>query len=143
MDYINKKLRDVGLKLTPQREAVIKVLVENEDDHLSAEEIYFRIKQKTPRIGLATVYRTLELLTELHIVDRISFSEDGLVLYDIRREGVNHFHSHLVCTNCGTVEEIQEDLLLEVEKSVEDKFRFLVSDHHLTFQGLCENCQEK
>jgi len=63
-----KQLHDSGFKLTPQREATVLVLLENEKDHLSAEEIYFLVKKKSPEIGLATVYRTLEILTELQIV---------------------------------------------------------------------------
>ena len=60
-----KQLHESGFKLTPQREATVLVLLENEKDHLSAEEIYFLVKQKSPEIGLATVYRTLEILTDL------------------------------------------------------------------------------
>ncbi|MGO3609646.1 MAG: Fur family transcriptional regulator, partial [Enterococcus sp.] len=81
-----KQLHDSGFKLTPQREATVLVLLENEKDHLSAEEIYFLVKKKSPEIGLATVYRTLEILTELHIVNKISF-DDGLARYDLRKEG--------------------------------------------------------
>lgn len=83
---IRKQLHEGGYKLTPQREATVLVLLENEKDHLSAEEIYMLVKQKSPDIGLATVYRTLEMLTELKIIDKISFN-DGLSRYDMRKEG--------------------------------------------------------
>ena len=63
LNKIKKLLHDSGFKLTPQREATLLVLLENEKDHLSAEEIYFFVKRKNPDIGLATVYRTLEILT--------------------------------------------------------------------------------
>ncbi len=91
-----KQLHESGFKLTPQREATLLVLLENEKDHLSAEEIFFFVRKKSPEIGLATVYRTLEILTDLKIVDKVSFN-DGVSRYDLRKEGAKHFHHHLLC----------------------------------------------
>jgi len=141
IERIKKQLHAQGYKLTPQREATLTVLLERESDHLSAEEIFLLVKDKAPEIGLATVYRTLELLSELSIVDKINFG-DGVSRYDLRKEGVDHFHHHLVCMECGSVEEIIEDLLSEVEKIVEDDWQFQVKDHRLTFHGICKQCQE-
>ena len=103
--------------MTPQREATLLVLLENEKDHLSAEEIFF-LCAKSPEIGLATVYRTLEILTDLKIVDKVSFN-DGVSRYDLRKEGAKHFHHHLLCLECGSIEEVEEDLLTGVEDIVE------------------------
>lgn len=140
IERIKKELHSKGYKLTPQREATLTVLLERESDHLSAEEIFLLVKDKAPDIGLATVYRTLELLSELTIVDKINFG-DGVSRYDLRKEGVDHFHHHLVCMECGSVEEIIEDLLGDVEKIVEDDWGFHVKDHRLTFHGICKQCQ--
>ena len=118
------------------------MLLEHEEDHLSAEDVYLLVKEKAPEIGLATVYRTLELLTELKIVDKINFG-DGVSRYDLRKEGATHFHHHLVCIECGSVEEIQEDLLEDVESIVEERWNFIIKDHRLTFHGICRNCQKK
>ena len=141
-----KKLREQlhasGFKLTPQRESTLLVLLENEKDHLSAEEVYMLAKLKSSEIGLATVYRTLEILTELKVVNKVSFN-DGLARYDLRKEGAKHFHHHLLCLECGNIEEIEEDLLDDVEKIVEKQYGFLVKDHRLTFHGICKTCQEK
>lgn len=137
-----KQLHESGFKLTPQREATLLVLLENEKDHMSAEEIYFLVKQKNSEIGLATVYRTLEILTDLKIVDKVSFN-DGLARYDLRKEGAQHFHHHLLCLECGDIEEVEEDLLLGVEQIVEERYQFLVKDHRLTFHGVCKACQKK
>ncbi|HIY57186.1 MAG TPA: transcriptional repressor [Candidatus Tetragenococcus pullicola] len=137
-----KKLHDAGFKLTPQREATVLVLLEKEKDHLSAEEVFFFVKQKNSDIGLATVYRTLEILTELKVVDKISF-DDGVSRYDLRKEGAKHFHHHLLCLECGSIEEIDEDLLGSVEEIVEDRYHFQVKDHRLTFHGICRSCQQK
>ncbi|GEL08479.1 Fur family transcriptional regulator [Salisediminibacterium halotolerans] len=140
IERIKKQLHSQSYKLTPQREATVRVLLENEDDHLSAEDVYMLVKEKYPEIGLATVYRTLELLTELKIVDKINFG-DGVSRYDLRQEGADHFHHHLVCIECGSVDEIQEDLLEEVEKVVEKRWNFAIKDHRLTFHGICHRCK--
>jgi len=142
LEKIKKQLHTSSYKLTPQREATVRVLLEHEEDHLSAEDVYLLVKEKSPEIGLATVYRTLELLTELKIVDKINFG-DGVSRYDLRKEGAAHFHHHLVCIECGSVEEIEEDLLEDVEQIVEDRWNFLVKDHRLTFHGICRKCQSK
>ncbi|WP_462412102.1 ferric iron uptake transcriptional regulator [Neobacillus sp. Marseille-QA0830] len=142
IERIKKQLHSASYKLTPQREATVKVLLENEEDHLSAEDVYLLVKEKSPEIGLATVYRTLELLTELKIVDKINFG-DGVSRYDLRQEGAAHFHHHLVCIECGAVDEIQEDLLEDVEAIVERRWNFKIKDHRLTFHGICHRCQAK
>lgn len=141
IDQIKKQLHSHSYKLTPQREATVRVLLEREEDHLSAEDVYLLVKEKSPEIGLATVYRTLELLSELKIVDKINFG-DGVSRYDLRKEGAKHFHHHLVCIECGSVEEIENDLLEDVERIVQTDWGFEVKDHRLTFHGICKQCQE-
>lgn len=142
IDFIKKKLYSANYKLTPQREATVRVLLENEQDHLSAEDVFLLVKEKAPDIGLATVYRTLELLLELKIVDKFNFG-DGVFRYDLRKDGDVHFHHHLVCMRCGAVREIEEDLLSDVEEIVESDYGFKIKDHRLTFHGICSKCQEQ
>jgi Fur family ferric uptake transcriptional regulator len=142
IDRIKKQLHAQSYKLTPQREATVRVLLENEQDHLSAEDVYLLLKEKSPEIGLATVYRTLELLSELKIIHKINFG-DGVARYDLNAEGAERFHHHLVCIHCGSVDEILEDLLGDVEQKVERDFNFKVLDHRLTFHGVCHRCKDK
>ncbi len=142
IEHIKEALHDAKYKLTPQREVTLRVLLENESDHLSAEDVFMKVKEKYPEIGLATVYRTLELLNELKILDKINFG-DGVSRYDLRKEGAEHFHHHLVCISCGSVEEIEEDLLGDVEDIVENDFHFKITDHRLTFHGVCRSCTFK
>ncbi|WP_202076809.1 Fur family transcriptional regulator [Caldalkalibacillus salinus] len=141
MDNIKKQLHAHSYKLTPQREATVRVLLENEEDHLSAEDVYLLLKERSPEIGLATVYRTLELLSDLKIIHKINFG-DGVARYDLNAEGAERFHHHMVCIQCGSVDEIMEDLLGEVEKKVERNFQFKIYDHQLTFHGVCHRCTE-
>lgn len=142
IDKINRQLTVNGYKLTPQREITLKVLLENEKDHLSAEEVFMMVRQKFPEIGLATVYRTLELLAELQIVQKMNFG-DGVARFDLRVEGHDHMHHHLVCKVCGALEEIQDDWLPELEQRVASEYGFKVTDHRLDFMGVYQTCKNK
>jgi Fur family ferric uptake transcriptional regulator len=142
IDKIRQQLHAHSYKLTPQREATLRVLLENEEDHLSAEDVYLLVKEKAPEIGLATVYRTLELMSDLHILQKINFG-DGVARYEFRSEDAEHHHHHLICVMCGAVDEIHEDLLGEVEQAVSDKFKFHILDHRLSFHGVCHRCIDK
>ena len=84
---------------------------------------------------------TIEYNTKLKIVDKINFG-DGVSRYDLRQEGAKHFHHHLVCIECGAVDEIQEDLLEDVEAIVEKRWNFMIKDHRLTFHGICWRCHD-
>lgn len=140
IEKIKQKLQSQGYKLTPQREATVRVLLENEEDHLSAEDVFMLVRDKAPEIGLATVYRTLELLTEMHVVEKINFG-DGVARYDLRTDNNKHHHHHLICVKCGSMTEILEDWLGPLEERLEREYRFTVLDHRLDFQGICAKCQ--
>jgi Fur family transcriptional regulator, ferric uptake regulator len=140
VNQIKQQLSAHNYKLTPQREATVQVLLENEEDHLSAEDVYLLVKNKAPEIGLATVYRTLELLSDLQIIHKLNFG-DGVTRYEFRAEGAEHHHHHLICLHCGTVDEIIEDLLGPIEERVEKEYGFQIIDHRLTFHGICRRCQ--
>ncbi|QWU18478.1 Fur family transcriptional regulator, ferric uptake regulator [Paenibacillus sophorae] len=142
IDKIKQQLQSQGYKLTPQREATVRVLLENEEDHLSAEDVFMLVKEKAPEIGLATVYRTLELLSELHIVEKINFG-DGVARYDLRTDTSKHHHHHMICVQCGSMDEIREDWLGSLEEKLEKEFNFAVIDHRLDFHGICYRCREK
>jgi Fur family transcriptional regulator, ferric uptake regulator len=142
IEKIKQQLQSQGFKLTPQREATVRVLLENEQDHLSAEEVFMLVKDKAPEIGLATVYRTLELLSEMHVLEKMNFG-DGVARYDLRSDSSHHHHHHLICVQCGSVKEIMEDWLTPLEEKLLLEFDFKVLDHRLDFQGVCSNCSEK
>jgi Fur family transcriptional regulator, ferric uptake regulator len=141
IDKINRQITAKGYKLTSQREITLRILLENENDHLSAEEVFMLVKAKFPDIGLATVYRTLELLSELHIVEKMNFG-DGVARFDLRDDTHEHMHHHLICTDCGLVKEIKDDWLKELEQRIELEFGFMVIDHRLDFTGSFNNCNK-
>lgn len=142
VQYIKKQLVEKGYKLTQQREVTVRVLLEHEKDHFSAEEVFLLVKEQFPEIGLATVYRTLELLSDLQVVEKINFG-DGAARFDLRSTDGSHHHHHLICMHCGGVEEIMEDGLLKLEQMVERQYGFKVTDHRLDFQGVCRECRQK
>ncbi|TYQ12943.1 UNVERIFIED_CONTAM: Fur family ferric uptake transcriptional regulator [Acetivibrio alkalicellulosi] len=144
MDSINFKdlLKERGYKLTPQRQAVLDIIIEHNGEHLSTEEIYALVKEKYPDIGLATVYRTLLLLDDMDLVYKLDF-DDGLSRYELNNKNEDHRHHHLICLNCSKVLEVQEDLLDTLEEQILTKNKFKVTDHRVKFYGYCEHCSEK
>lgn len=137
---VGEKLRAKECKLTTRRELILKVLLENNDKHLSAEEVYNLVKRKAPDTGLATVYRTLELFQSFDIIHAMDFG-DGRKRYEFgAEEGQNHHHHHLICTRCGAIIEVNEDLLDELESRVSEQYDFTVSDHQLKIFGVCKQC---
>ncbi|MCX7708566.1 MAG: transcriptional repressor [Clostridia bacterium] len=136
-----EQLKERGYKLTHQRQAVLDVVLNHEGQHLSTEEIYELVKATNPEIGLATVYRTLLLLDRMELVYKIDL-DDGCNRYEINRHNEDHRHHHLICTKCGMVEEVQEDLLDSLEEQILKKNNFVVKDHRVKFYGYCKNCLE-
>lgn len=134
-------LRENGLKVTNQRVQVLHVLAESPDKHLTAEEIYDLVKAEFPNIGLATVYRTIQLLLELHLIDRINL-DDGCVRYEIGHSTGNkkHHHHHLICLTCGKVFSFEDDLLEQLEEHIKSSLGFTVTDHEVKLYGYCSDC---
>lgn len=139
---LKEQLKNKGYKLTPQRRSIVDVIIEKEGEHLTAEEIYDYVKIKCPEIGLATVYRTVQMLEELGIVCRLDLN-DGCSRYELLHLDEGHRHHHLVCNVCNKVLEVQDDLLDELEQEVEKSYKFKILDHSVKFFGVCNECQEK
>ena len=135
-------LKENGLKVTNQRLLVLEAIASRPERHLTAEEIYELVKVDFPEIGLATVYRTVLLLEELHVVSRLDLS-DGCSRYEIVHAYEHHRHHHLICNVCNKVFEVKDDLLDDLEMSIESKYKFKILDHSVKFYGLCEECQSK
>ncbi len=140
-DILKDKLKQKGCKLTPQRRCILDVVYDNNGKHLSTEEIYDIVKHRCPEIGLATVYRTMQMFDELEIVYKDNF-DDGRSRYELNHNE-DHQHHHLLCTKCGNVIEVEEDLLEQLEKEVERKYNFTITNHNLKFHGYCSSCEKK
>jgi len=142
VELLRKQLKDSGYKLTPQRSAVLYILMENEGKHLTTEEVYELVKKEYPEIGLATVYRTLQILEELNFIFKLNL-DDGRNRYELVHGEEDHYHHHLICTNCGSLIEVEGDLLEALEKQIEKKYNFKITNHILKFFGTCNKCKEK
>lgn len=144
-ELLKARLKEKGLKVTHQRLMVLSVLEQNSGRHMTAEDIYELVSDNYPEIGLATVYRTLQLLWDMQLVDRLNL-DDGCVRYEIGhllKGDAKHNHHHLICRECQKVIPFDDDLLDDLERHIEDATGFHVLDHELKFFGLCKECMEK
>lgn len=142
-NYIGDVLKKNGYKYTYQRAKIYNVFLQNQEKHLSTDEVFEYLKETNPEIGIATVYRTLMLFEELGILYKISF-DDGVLRYEIRNNDSNlGHHHHLICNGCGKVIECKIDLLNTLEDTIEKTEKFKITDHNLKFYGYCENCNKK
>lgn len=138
-EEVSEKLKNAGYKFTPQREVTMETLIENKNDLLTAEEIFVKVRDKNTSIGLATVYRTLDMLQELEIVKRIPF-RDGMSRFDLVESKNDNQSYYLLCQNCGISTEVKETFLQNEIMRIENEHSFKVNSHQLTFRGLCKEC---
>jgi Fur family ferric uptake transcriptional regulator len=129
-------------KMTPQRRLILQILLENQQLHMSAEEVYALAKENDSEIGLATVYRTLDLLEELKIIHKLNFG-DGRSRYELYHVQSEHHHHHLVCLKCNQILEVKEDLLQQLESLIEREHGFHIMDHRVQFYGYCSTCSRE
>lgn len=137
-------LKSHGLKVTNQRVILLEALSKHKGEHLTPEEIYEIVKEEHPEIGLATVYRTIQLLCQLELVEKVVLV-DGIVRYEMteRDRGSAHHHHHIICLDCGNVESFEDDLLENLESAIAKKTGFEVVNHEVKFYGYCNKCKEK
>lgn len=134
------KLYERGYKMTPQRKQILQIFVEH-PEHLSAEDVYGILREQDSEIGLATVYRALDLLSDLGILVKIDFG-DGCARYELNTADPNvHHHHHLICVKCKKVIEVEEDLLDDLEATISQKSGFQILNHEVKFFGYCKDCQ--
>ncbi|MBN2190294.1 MAG: transcriptional repressor [Candidatus Aureabacteria bacterium] len=143
------RFRGCGYRVTAGREIILDALTKT-DKHLSAEDIYLSVKKACPGIGLATVYRTLEILVEMGLVLKFDFG-DGRARYELAEspdKRANHHH-HLICTSCKRVIDYTDfiedevELLRKTEKGLSAKYNFDIKNHVIQFYGICEKCRRK
>ena len=129
-------LKEKGYKLTPQRVAVLQVLHES-GGHITAADIYERVKAKYPHINKSTVYRTLELMKELKLVTETDLGGDRLCYHHAEK---GHHH-HLVCQRCGRIIDLDEAALEPLKELLVSNYSFIPEIRHLAIFGRCLRCQ--
>ncbi len=132
-----KLLQSVGLKVTSPRLKILKLLHQQGAHHWSAEAAHQSLLEQGEDVGIATVYRVLTQFEMAGLVKRHSF-EGGYNVFELRHE---EHHDHLVCIECGRVEEFVDPLIETRQMAIAEKFRFNMTDHRLIIYGLCEWCQ--
>ena len=141
------KFRGCGYRMTVPRQAIMDVL-STTDKHLSAEDIYMKVHKIYSNVGLTTVYRTLELLTQMGLVVKFDFG-DKRARYELVEDPKGDHHHHLICTQCKRVinysEFIEDELefLKRTEKGLSKKYNFDIKNHIIQFYGLCDRCKSK
>jgi Fur family ferric uptake transcriptional regulator len=135
---ISSIMRQCGYKLTPQRRAVLKIIIENRN-HLTPEAIYERVKEEYPGIGLTTIYRTLNILSDLGLICEV-YTAGSRRSYLVRRP-LEHHH-HLVCSRCNKVVDFTDCDLSDIERKLSQGTGFKIEGHLLEFVGICPDCQQ-
>jgi Fur family ferric uptake transcriptional regulator len=131
-----RHLREQKLKSTAQRDAIVRVFLDSRR-HISVEELYNEVRSQNPRIGYATVYRTMKLLTECGIADERHF-RNGEARYEAAEK---KHHDHLICVRCGKIVEFQELRIESLQEETAQKLGFALSGHKMELYGTCRDCR--
>jgi Fur family peroxide stress response transcriptional regulator len=134
-DALRHELNTRGAQLTPQRAAVYEYLSEAEH-HPTAEEVFFAIKPKLPRISLATVYKNLEALVNFGIASKLTYG-DASARYDIRTD--HHYHTR--CLECGSIRDLDAHENSEFLRRIKPQSGFEVKDYRVELLGYCRDCR--
>jgi len=132
-------LRERGLKSTSQRDDIAQVFFSAEG-HLSIEELYKAVRKVNPRVGYATVYRTLKLMKECGLAAERHF-DDGQARYEPVEEEAQH-HDHIICERCGKIVEFASQELERLQERIGRFLGFVISRHRMELYGICAECRE-
>jgi Fur family transcriptional regulator, ferric uptake regulator len=127
-------LKKAGLKATAPRLKILEILEAAEHPHLTAEDVYQRLREGGEDVGLATVYRVLTQFQAAGLVIRHNF-EGGRSVFEVNQGG---HHDHMVCLECGRVFEFFDPQIESRQSSVAEKAGFVIEDHSMYLYGVCE-----
>jgi Fur family peroxide stress response transcriptional regulator len=127
---------EATMKLTPQREAVLRV-IRARDDHPTANEIFEAARAILPAISYATVYNSLRYLRETGLVREINFGNSAS-----RYDGITERHDHAICTNCGKLVDFEFNEVADLMRAAARKSRFKPERLYMTLMGLCPDCRD-
>lgn len=134
-----EKLNHVGLKATTPRLKVLQIFHSGQQRHLTAEDVHQRMIELKTDVGLATVYRVLNQLTDVGILSRNVF-ESGKAVYELQQE---QHHDHLICLECGRVDEFSDDVIEERQRSIAASSGYALAQHQLALYGYCPKCRAR
>ena len=128
-----------GLRSTDQRRLIVDTFF-HARNHVSIEELLAQVRTKDRRVGYATVYRTLKLLTECGVAYERRFG-DGLTRYELADESTHH--DHLICIECGDITEFEEPRIEALQDEIAERYGFALRSHKHEMYGVCPKCQAK
>lgn len=139
LEKFKNLLKINSLKYTKQREAVLRVLYNNEG-HFTPEDVYTLVKEAYGdlNVGIATVYRTINLLEDSEMITSISFGAQGKK-YEI---ATKPHHDHMICKKCGLIIEFEDEIIEKRQRIIAKKHNFKLTGHLLQLYGICENCSK-
>jgi Fur family ferric uptake transcriptional regulator len=136
VDEILSVVRANGGRATTARRAILQSLLEQQDVHPTAEQITATVRQSQPEVAESTVYRFLEELQRLGIIDHVRLGHGPEVYHFAERT----HHHHLVCTECGRVVEVPQRAFDPLRTQLLDDFAFAIEPRHFTLTGRCVRC---
>ncbi len=137
-ELLQKYLHEKGLKSTTQRDAIIDVFFKT-NTHINLEELLKRVRRKNPKVGYATVYRTMKLLTGCGVAIERQFG-DGQTRYEHIPD--DSHHDHCICVKCGKIMEFENQKIEHLQKEIAEKMNFTVNNHKLELYGYCSKCAD-
>lgn len=134
-------MAEQGLRSTGQRRVIVEKFFET-STHISIDELLEQVRKTDPGVGYATVYRTMKMLTASGIAHEHKFA-DGLARYEPADEHTHH--DHLICVECGRIQEFEEPLIEELQERIAQRYGFEIVDHKHELYGVCnlDSCREK
>jgi Fur family ferric uptake transcriptional regulator len=132
-EYLSRR----RLNTTSQREIIVDQFFRTRD-HISIDELLSRVRRRQPRVGYATVYRTLKLLVEAGLAIQRQFG-DGQARFEV----VGEHHDHLICTSCGLIVEFEDDEIEGLQDRIAERFGFTLKRHRHELYGLCPDCRQR
>jgi Fur family ferric uptake transcriptional regulator len=139
LDRFREWLKERGLKTTSQRDDIARVFL-TAGRHISVEELYAEVKKVNPRVGYATVYRTLRLLKECGLAVERHFN-DGEARYETA-EGEKRAHDHFICERCSRIIEFSSFEMEALDERIAKKLGAVITRHRLELYGICRQCRE-
>lgn len=137
-DHLITTIKQAGLRLTPQRMAICRLLSES-TEHPTAARIYEDISRDYPSLSLMTVYNTLNKLVELGAVNELGNAGDGNIHYD----GMTSPHINLACINCHRIIDVDFPGIADLDEEIVQKSGFKLVGSRMMYYGLCPDCQDK
>jgi Fur family ferric uptake transcriptional regulator len=131
-------IKEQGLKATSQREDIAQVFF-SVGRHISVEELYNEVRRVNPRVGYATVYRTMKLLKECGLAAERHFADGQARFENVEEE---RHHDHIICERCGRIVEFVHPQMEQLQEKVAQRFGFVATTHKMEIYGICQECRE-